>query len=323
LLARPFVPAAQLTAQTLLRTVRQLASNSMSSAETHGAASANAEAIEAWDGPLFDRFVRFRDIVTTGLAVHGEAALRMLPPRPGDRVLDIGCGFGDTTQRIAGLVGPGSEVLGVDAAAQFIDAARREAGEAGVANARFEVVDVQVGQLGGPYDLAFSRFGTMFFASPVAALRNVRAALAPGGRLVMVVWRRREDNDWLYRAQTIVEGIVERPEEYDEPTCGPGPFSMADADTTSEILRTAGFADIALRRCDLPIAVGSDVDEAIEMVMALGPAGEILRLAGDRAAHLHGDVRAALHDGLADFEGPDGLLAPASTWIVAASVAAG
>ena len=73
----------------------------------------------------------------------------------------------------------------------------------------------------------------MFFANPVWALRNVREALVPGGRLVMVVWRRRTDNDWLYRAQTIVERIVERPEEYDEPTCGPGPFSMADADTTS------------------------------------------------------------------------------------------
>ncbi|HEY2766623.1 MAG TPA: hypothetical protein VGI76_00085, partial [Solirubrobacteraceae bacterium] len=165
----------------------------------------------------------------------------------------------------------------------------------------------------------FSRFGTMFFASPVAALRNVRQALVPGGRLVMVVWRRRIDNDWLYRAQTIVEGIVPRPEEYDEPTCGPGPFSMADADTTSEILVHAGFTEISLYRCDTPIVIGNDLEEALELVMALGPAGEILRLAGDRATHLHGEVEAALREGLAEFSEGGTLRAPASTWIVTAS----
>jgi ubiquinone/menaquinone biosynthesis C-methylase UbiE len=293
----------------------------MSASASEQQVSANDEAIRAWDGPLYDRFVRFRETVTTGLGAHGEEALRLHPPRHGQRVLDIGCGFGDTTQRIAGLVGPEGEAVGVDAAARFIDDAIREAGEAGVANARFLVADVQEG-LGRDerFDMAFSRFGTMFFASPVAAMRNVRQALVPGGQLVMVVWRRRIDNDWLYRAQTIVEGIVARPEEYDEPTCGPGPFSMADADTTSEILALAGFAEIALQRCDTPIVIGNDVEEALELVMALGPAGEILRLAGDRAAHLHGQVEAALRAGLAEFAVDDGgeLRAPASTWIVTA-----
>jgi len=192
-----------------------------------------------------------------------------------------------------------------------------------LSNARFLVADVQAASLEDGFDLAFSRFGTMFFANPVAALRNVRRALVPGGKLVMVVWRRRTDNDWIYRAQTIVEEIVSRPEEYDEPTCGPGPFSMADADTTSEILLHAGFEDVSLRRYEHPILVGHDVDEAIDLVMSLGPAGEILRLAGDRAAHLHGEVHAALRDGLAEFEGPDGVRAPASTWIVTASAPGG
>jgi ubiquinone/menaquinone biosynthesis C-methylase UbiE len=281
----------------------------------------NEEAIRAWDGPLYDRFVRFRETVTTGLGAHGEEALRLHPPRPGQRVLDVGCGFGDTTQRIAALVGPDGEAVGVDAAPRFIEDAVREAGEAGVANARFLVADVQEaipGETG--FDMAFSRFGTMFFANPVAAMRNVRAALAPGAKLVMVVWRRRIDNDWLYRAQTIVEAIVQRPEEYDEPTCGPGPFSMADADTTSEILLTAGYTDVALHRCDIPIAIGKDAQEALDLVMALGPAGEILRLAGDRAAHLHGQVESALRAGLAEFTTGDGSLrAPASTWIVTAT----
>jgi ubiquinone/menaquinone biosynthesis C-methylase UbiE len=285
---------------------------------TEPATSANAEAIEAWDGPLYDRFLRFRDIVTTGLGAHGEEALRLFPPQPGQRVLDVGCGFGDTTQRIAGLIGPEGEAVGVDAAANFIDTARRETAEAEIANARFEVADVQADALGGPYDMAFSRFGTMFFANPVAALRNVRSALKPGARLVMVVWRRREDNEWMYRAQTIVEQIVARPEEYDEPTCGPGPFSMAGADTTTDILLHSGYADIELHRCELPIVIGRDVEEAIDLVMALGPAGELLRLAGDRAAHLHGEVHAALQAGLSEYAGPDGVLAGASTWIVSA-----
>jgi ubiquinone/menaquinone biosynthesis C-methylase UbiE len=292
----------------------------MSTTASEQHASANDEAIRAWDGPLYDRFVRFRETVTTGLGAHGEEALRLHPPEPGQRVLDIGCGFGDTTQRIAGLVGPDGEAVGVDAAPRFIEDAIREAGEAGVPNARFLVADVQETLCGEEcFDMAFSRFGTMFFTSPVAALRNVRRALVPGGKLVMVVWRRRIDNDWLYRAQTIVEGIVARPEEYDEPTCGPGPFSMADADTTSEILTHAGFTDVALHRCDTPIVIGKDLEEALDLVMALGPAGEILRLAGDRAAHLHGQVEAALREGLAEFAGEEELRAPASTWIVTAS----
>jgi ubiquinone/menaquinone biosynthesis C-methylase UbiE len=290
----------------------------MSLTGTGAASNANAEAIEAWDGPLYDRFVRFRYVITTGLGAHGEEALRRFTPQPGQRVLDVGCGFGDTTQRIAELVGPDGEAVGVDVAANFIASARRETAELGVPNARFEVADVQLDDLGGPYDMAFSRFGTMFFANPVAALRNVRGALEPGARLVMVVWRRREDNDWMYRAQQIVEGIVQRPEEYDEPTCGPGPFSMAGADTTSDMLLSAGFTDVALSRCDLPILVGRDVEEAIDLVMSLGPAGEILRLQGDRAAHLHGQVHDALTAGLGEFATSDGVRARASTWIVSA-----
>jgi SAM-dependent methyltransferase len=283
-------------------------------------ATPNAEAIEAWDGPLFDRFVRFREVVVGGLAPHGERALELVAPQPGWRVLDIGCGFGDTTQRIAELVGPEGEAVGVDAAPRFIAAATDEAAQAGVINARFEVVDVQSDAVAGPFDMAFARFGTMFFANPVAALRNVRQAMRPGAPLAMTVWRRREDNEWLYRAQQIVEGMVSRPEEHDEPTCGPGPFSMAGADTTSDILLAAGFADVALHRCDLAILGGRDVQEAVDLVMALGPAGEILRLLGDRAAEVRPRVEAALLDDFSSLVQPDGSVrAGASSWIVTAT----
>jgi SAM-dependent methyltransferase len=292
----------------------------MTTTDARWGAGVNAEAIEAWDGPLYDRFVRFRHIVTTGLGAHGDAALRLVPPQQGQRVLDIGCGFGDTTQQIAEMVGPSGEAVGVDAAERFIETARAEADEAGVTNASFLVADVQTTKFDGPFDMAFSRMGTMFFVSPVAALRNVREALAPGGKLVMVVWRRREDNLWMYRAQQIVEGIVQKPEEYDEPTCGPGPFSMANADTTSDILVHAGFTDISLTRCDLDLMGGRNLDEALDLVMSIGPAGEILRLLGDRAAHLLPQVDAALREGMSEFVRDDGeVWAPASTWIVTAS----
>jgi len=279
----------------------------------------NEEAIKAWNGVLFDRFVRYRDIVTTGLGAHGERGLRTHPPRSGDRGLDLGCGFGDTTRRLAELVGPEGDVVGVDAAARFIDVARREAEETGVANARFVVADVQAGGLDGDFDYAFSRFGTMFFASPVVALRNVRRTLAAGGRLCMVVWRRKLDNEWLHRAEQVVERFLTRPETTDEPTCGPGPFSMASADTTTDVLVRAGFEDISLHRCDSEIVIGADLDQAVEFVMALGPAGELIRLAGIRGVELRSKIVAALHEALAEFQGPDGAIrAPASSWVVGA-----
>jgi SAM-dependent methyltransferase len=291
----------------------------LSTVEHDTSAAANAEAIEAWDGPLFDRFVKYRHIVVTGLRNHGDEALRLHPPQLGDRVLDVGCGFGDTTQQLGEMVGPTGFAVGVDASPRFIEAARQEALAAGIENVRFEVADIETTTFSERFNMVFSRFGTMFFANPVAALRHVREALLPGGRLVMVVWRAKVENDWLYRPQTITERFVTKPEEYDEPTCGPGPFSMANADTTSGILLAAGFRDVCLRRCDEPISIGSDVDEAAELVMSLGPAGEILRLAGERAAHLHEPIAAALREGLADWAGPQGVIAPASTWIVSAS----
>jgi ubiquinone/menaquinone biosynthesis C-methylase UbiE len=267
---------------------------------------------------LFDRFVKFREIVTEGLGAHGEAALAAHPPRPGDRVLDIGCGFGDTSLRIAGLVGDSGSVLGVDVAPRFIEAAQEEAEQGGADNVSFAVRDVQVTEFEDRFDYAFARFGTMFFANPVAAMRNVRQALVPGGRLCMVVWRRKLDNDWLHRAEKVVEQYVEEPEETDEPTCGPGPFSMANADTVSDILLNAGFTEVELGRCDIPILIGRDLNHAVEFATAIGPAGEVIRLASDEAEKIRPQIEAALREGLAEFEGPDGVVASASTWIVSA-----
>jgi SAM-dependent methyltransferase len=282
-------------------------------------ATTNKEAADAWSGPLFDRFVRYRDLVADGLGAHGARAMETHPPRPGDRVLDIGCGFGDTTQRLAELVGPEGEAIGVDVSEPFIAAAREEANAAGAERVSFAVADVQVGELGGGFDYAFSRMGIMFFANPVQALRNVRKALAPGGRLCAVVWRRKEDNEWVRRAELVVEEYLEHPEESDEPTCGPGPFSMANADTVSEQLKIAGFERISLQRCDLPLKIGNDLDHAVEFNMALGPAGEVLRMWEDRIDEIRPKIASELREALAEFEGPDGVVAPASTWIISAT----
>ena len=178
-------------------------------------------------------------MLVDGLGAHGEVALRENPPLPGERVVDIGCGFGDTAQRIAGMVGPEGSVLGVDASPRFIETSRQEAEAAGVDNVRFEVCDPEDG-LEGEFDMAFSRMGTMFFANPVAALRNIRGALRPGGRLCMVVWRAKVENPWMYRSEVVVEKFVEASDDSDEPTCGPGPFAMANADTVSGMLVSAG-----------------------------------------------------------------------------------
>jgi SAM-dependent methyltransferase len=280
----------------------------------------NAEATEAWSGPLFEIFLEYRDLTTGGLGAHGEVAMQANPPRPGERVLDIGCGFGDTTLRLAELVGSEGSALGVDVSEPFIDTARKEAEEAGAANVSYLLADVQTLELPQEFDYAYSRMGIMFFANPVAALRNVRAALVPGGRFTAVVWRRKLDNEWVHRAEQIVEEYLDHPEETDEPTCGPGPFSMANADTVTEQMKIAGFEEIGLQRCDLPMKVGKDLDEAVEFGMALGPAGEILRLWGDRVDEIRPEIAAKVRTAIADFEGPDGVYAPASTWIITARV---
>ncbi|HEX7246229.1 MAG TPA: class I SAM-dependent methyltransferase [Solirubrobacterales bacterium] len=281
-------------------------------------AASNREAAEAWSGPLFERFVQYRELVIDGLGAHGETAMAAYPPRPGDRVLDVGCGFGDTTRQLAEMVGREGSALGVDVAPPFIDAAVAEAKAAGIENVDFRVGDVQATKFEETFDYAFSRMGIMFFASPVAALRNVCEALSPGGRFCAVVWRRKEDNEWVRRAELVVDEYLDHPEESDEPTCGPGPFSMANADTVSEQLTIAGFERISLRRCDLPLKIGRDLDHAVEFNMALGPAGEVLRLWEDRIDEIRPKIAADLRETLAEFDGPEGVYAPASTWIVSA-----
>lgn len=277
--------------------------------------------VEAWNTVLFDKFVRFRRIFSVGLAEHGSQALAERPYAPGERVLDIGCGWGDTTLEIARQVGGDGEAVGVDCADNFVAMAEKEAAEKGVANARYFTADVQMGDLRGPYDHAFARFGTMFFNLPGAAMRNIRKTLNPGGTLAMVVWRKREDNPWVFDAEQIVREIVPvvAHDETEAVHCGPGPFSMAGADMVSDMLQVVGWRDVSLRRYDCDICIGSTMDEAVDFAMELGPAGEIIRLAGEEGERLRPGVSDALRKLFKTRRRDDGSIwAPSSSWTVRA-----
>jgi ubiquinone/menaquinone biosynthesis C-methylase UbiE len=221
---------------------------------------------------------------------------------------------------IAERVGAKGEAVGVDCASNFIEAAQNDSAERGIGNTSYFVADAQSDDLRGPYDFAFSRFGTMFFTSPGAALRNIRKAIRPGGELMMVVWRRREENPWVHEAELCVRKILPAVshEDTDQVHCGPGPFSMAGADMVSTMLRGAGFERIAFERFDADICIGSGLDDAVEFAMALGPAGEIIRLAGDVGQQRKPEVLAALRDTLARFDRGDGVWGASSAWFVTA-----
>jgi ubiquinone/menaquinone biosynthesis C-methylase UbiE len=282
--------------------------------------SENTIPIEAWNTVLFEKFCRFRFVLTRGLSDHSTQLLHRRPYSAGARVLDIGCGFGDTTQLIAKQVGARGAAIGVDCAPNFVDAATREAAESGSEGASFFVADVQTDDLRGPYDAAFSRFGTMFFNLPGLALRNIRKALRPGGELTMIVWRRREANPWVHEAELCVRELVPvvSHEDSDAVHCGPGPFSMAGADLVSDMLRSAGYERICFERHDADICIGRSLEDAVEFAMALGPAGEILRLAGEDGQRLRPQVVAALHKTLHRFQRSDGVWAGSSSWFVSA-----
>jgi SAM-dependent methyltransferase len=279
----------------------------------------NDEATTAWNTVLFDRFSQYRHIFVVALQRFGDVAIGASPPRTGDQVLDVGCGFGDTSRQLAAVVGPTGHVVGVDAAERFIAAAREEA--AGVENVEFRIADVQTEPLGGPYDYAFARMGTMFFANPVAAMRNVAQSLRPGASLVMVVWRRKLDNEWMYRSEQVVDRHVPKPdaESSEALTCGPGPFSMANADTTGDILKAAGFEQLTFRRVDIDMLVGRDPEEAVAVALALGPAAETVRLAGDDADRVRPLIEQDLLALATEYRTAAGeVVAPASAWVVSA-----
>ena len=277
--------------------------------------------IEAWNTVLFDKYLRFKHLFTEGLALHSEQVLQRQGYQPGMKILDVGCGFGDSTIDIAKVVGAQGKAVGIDCAANFVEASRHDAAEAGATNATFFVADASIDDLGGPYDGAFARFGTMFFNLPGAAMINVRSSLKPGGKFTQVVWRKRQENPWLHDAELCVKEIVPvvSHDETDAVHCGPGPFSMAGPDMVSEMLKVTGYERISFERFDCDISIGRDIDEAIQFAMTYGPAGEIIRLAEQEGQRQIPEVMAALHDVFAKYIREDGSVwAPSSAWIISA-----
>jgi ubiquinone/menaquinone biosynthesis C-methylase UbiE len=281
--------------------------------------SSNDIPVEAWNTVLFDKFVRFRRVFSLGLSEHGDRALNERPYAPGEQVLDIGCGWGDTTLAIARQVGPGGRAVGVDCAERFVALAAEEAREMGVANVGYFAADVQMGDLKGPYDHAFARFGTMFFNLPGAALRNIRRSLKPGGGFTMVVWRKREDNAWVHEAEQVAREMVPviEHDQTEAVHCGPGPFSMAGPDMVSEMMQSAGFRGVSFTRHDCEICIGEDLDEAVAFALEMGPAGEIIRLAGEDGERLRPAVAEVLRGLFEKRRREDGSIwAPSSSWTV-------
>jgi ubiquinone/menaquinone biosynthesis C-methylase UbiE len=283
-----------------------------------GDAREDTEFVRFWNEVLAPKFTRFRHVLVGGLTYHSEAVFPKLPVRAGDRVLDVGCGWGDTAMKLARLVGPEGEVVGIDCCDAFLADATADLAETDLGNVTFLRGDAEVALPEGEFDFVFSRFGTMFFANPVAGLRNMRRALRPGGRMVHIVWRDRADNPWLSMARDIVLDFLPAPGE-EARTCGPGPFSMSDEATVRKMMEIAGFTDIAFERVDAPVRVGDDVQDAIAFQLAIGPAGEVFREAGDLAEEKRPEIEAALARAIdAQVRDADGIVIDSSSWVISA-----
>jgi ubiquinone/menaquinone biosynthesis C-methylase UbiE len=246
-----------------------------------------------WNDVLVAKFERFRNILLGGLSYHSRVPLAQLKLAPGSAVLDVGCGWGDTAIELARMVGPAGRVVGLDCCATFLEKGRADAQQAGLQHVHFLEADVQTYRFQPEYDLCFSRFGMMFFSSPVAAMRNVRTALKPGGRLMFITWRAIEHNPWAGVPKKVVLEFLPPPGENAQ-TCGPGPFSMASPDVVTAQLKAAGFDDIDFRATEGPVMVGADVEQAMQFQFALGPAGEIVREAGTEAERRRPELERAL-----------------------------
>jgi ubiquinone/menaquinone biosynthesis C-methylase UbiE len=271
-----------------------------------------------WNDTLAPKFVKYRHILEGGLSQHSAEVMRYLDIPEGSQVLDVGCGFGDTAIDIANRIGRDGSVLGVDCCDDFLDVARHRPERMFTPNVRFENRDAERDLGEAEFDFVFSRFGTMFFANPVAGLRSMRKALKPGGRMAHIVWRCRADNPWLIAARNVVAGFLPAPGENSQ-SCGPGPFSMAEEDTTRAQMRSAGFSDISFCRIDAKVCVGRDIEDAVCFQLAIGPAGEIFRESGAIGESRRAEIAVALAELFEEVQAKNGgLWMDSSSWLITA-----
>jgi SAM-dependent methyltransferase len=275
--------------------------------------------VECWNEILTPKWIRFRHLLSGNGKIHSDIAYDDFDIRPGDKVLDIGCGFGETALEIAQMVGPTGEVVGIDCTDSFLDIANQERDAASVDNVRYEVGDAQVCDLPESYfDVAYSRFGVMFFQSAVRALRNANRALKPGGKVCLIVWRSLADNPCWGAAKEIALRHLPPPGE-NASTCGPGPFSMASEETDRAMLQAAGFPEVELfKHIDADVCVGRDLEEAIDYQLLVGPSGEIIREAGGEGQRKLPEIRSDLGDLMSPYLREEGVFMPSSTWAIMA-----
>jgi SAM-dependent methyltransferase len=246
------------------------------------------------------------------LRLLNQVLRRAYALRQDDDVLDIGCGTGETTREAARAAAGGS-VVGVDISAAMIDRGRELTKADGLHNVTFVHADAQIHRFpSGSFDVAISRFGTMFFNDPVAAFTNIAQALRRDGRLVMMVWQAHERNEWSVAIAHALVGDGEFPPPAPQ---GSDPFSLADPDIVTRTLSAAGFMDATLTDVREPVYYGPDVATALEWVRGFACTNTVMRsLDAASAEHTLERLRATL----AAHAGADGVWFNASAWIVAA-----
>lgn len=276
----------------------------------------NAEQIEYWNEVSGARWVEMNDAIDPQISPLGEAAMARAAIASGERVLDVGCGCGQTSIQLAERVGDAGSVLGLDISAVMLARARERAEAAGLRNLEFRNADAQTEPFAGEFDLLFSRFGVMFFASPDAAFSNLLTALRPGGRLICVTWQPLGMNPWMQVPMAAAAKHLPPADTPPDPTA-PGPFALADATRVERILAAAGFEQIAhesLER-ELLLGGGRSLDETAAFVAQLGPAGAALR---DAADELRAQVLSAIRLALEPYHEEAGVRMQAAAWIVSA-----
>jgi SAM-dependent methyltransferase len=275
----------------------------------------NAEQIKYWNETAGPKWIGLQRTIDAQIAPLGRAAMDAVRPAPGERVLDVGCGCGQTSLELARRVSPGGSVLGIDIATDMLAAARAEAESSGVENVTFENADAQTyGFAPASFDVAFSRFGVMFFIDSQAAFANIARAIRPGGRLAFVCWQALPLNPWMAvpMAAALAHVAFTPPASHD----APGPFAFADGERVHRILERAGFADVHGEAHHAQLTLGGgDLDGTTDFVLQLGPTGAVLR---EATQDVRDRVRIAVRSALEPYATPDGVRMDSATWIFTA-----
>jgi ubiquinone/menaquinone biosynthesis C-methylase UbiE len=244
---------------------------------------------------------------------HNEAFRSALGIAHADCALDIGCGAGETTRDAARRASQGS-ALGMDRSEEMIQRARTLTLAEGLHNASYEHADVERHSLPlAHFDIAISRFGTMFFDDPTAAFSNIRLALKPLGRLVMIVWQAREQNEW---AMELERAVARGDAVARYAAASSRAFSLGDPRAVRELLRAVGFSDVAFDEVHEPVFYGHDTESALAFVSQFLSVRESLRSLDQDASERAQQRLQAL---LEAHHTPDGILFDSRAWIVRAA----